>query len=822
MSNESDPGVLLLKLNALIADKNNYNIDKNILECFPSSVTQYGNARKIYDSLGYKMGWYKSATTQVGFQLKNTTGLTENEPVLIDLFTQLTDDTKEVSYVTLQGALLSLKQSNNVVKVDVIEGTVQNYEVNGSTEITLSNLDDNLRLYFNESRIAENGIYIKSNIDADWFSWKKVDNIITYPLESKVFEFGVLPNSDTCYIQFPTDINTLVSSFEIKFIISNGVNGNIKSNILNQFVNNISYGEGNSAIVVNDKIKITQQYGTTNGADIETLDQAYSNYKKTIGTFNTLVTAKDYESAIYNLKDDDKYLISNVIVSDRSNDINTSVRVAEWTLKNQSNVLYTLKTDSNSSSPRFGVSDICLYLLKSSSNLNNANDYNATFSMNLGENISSIRNSIIEQLEDIKSLQHNYIYPEDLSDELVLKHIYGIFLNLYKLDGQFITYQKVTREEKIEIESNVKIALYKNYNARNLNFGNDIDYYDLIDVIKGADARIKDVILNIPEISTYSNHTKADTSGTYEIRPLSYDEKIDLIAKMILSGNVQLFNFDSFDYDFGQRNVKKLDGINAGVTDSSIKSISTNFNFNLEPSSVDVVEGAVLLQENQSVQFCTPNYVTVRTFSSWVKYTYNGTSPIPKDTMYKLGVGEYITITYTDAAGVQQPDKIENSYIQSNVDLKPNEPTMLLAGQQIDEKALNKQELIVGTKYYFITKSKSLTIGPNSSYMLQEGEYFIYTNQVNDEFVLLGSGTLIENNSVSETFEKVIDDSDESMLDDVSSISWIQLNVPLTLVEMQVTTLSAGVQLKSDKEISTNSYGVTLPTNAGDSATIRA
>ena len=29
LSNESDPGVILLKLNALIADKNNYNIDKN-------------------------------------------------------------------------------------------------------------------------------------------------------------------------------------------------------------------------------------------------------------------------------------------------------------------------------------------------------------------------------------------------------------------------------------------------------------------------------------------------------------------------------------------------------------------------------------------------------------------------------------------------------------------------------------------------------------------------------------------------------------------------------------------------------------------------
>ena len=34
ISNETDPGVILLKLDALIADKNNYNIDKNILEAF--------------------------------------------------------------------------------------------------------------------------------------------------------------------------------------------------------------------------------------------------------------------------------------------------------------------------------------------------------------------------------------------------------------------------------------------------------------------------------------------------------------------------------------------------------------------------------------------------------------------------------------------------------------------------------------------------------------------------------------------------------------------------------------------------------------------
>ena len=45
ISNESDPGNILLKLDAIIGDKNNYNIDKNILENFPETLTQDISAR---------------------------------------------------------------------------------------------------------------------------------------------------------------------------------------------------------------------------------------------------------------------------------------------------------------------------------------------------------------------------------------------------------------------------------------------------------------------------------------------------------------------------------------------------------------------------------------------------------------------------------------------------------------------------------------------------------------------------------------------------------------------------------------------------------
>ena len=68
ISNESDPGVVLLKANAVLADKNNYNIDKNVLECFPLSVTQRQNAYQLFDQLGYSMKQYVAAGSKRGIE----------------------------------------------------------------------------------------------------------------------------------------------------------------------------------------------------------------------------------------------------------------------------------------------------------------------------------------------------------------------------------------------------------------------------------------------------------------------------------------------------------------------------------------------------------------------------------------------------------------------------------------------------------------------------------------------------------------------------------------------------------------------------------
>ena len=67
-ANESDPGIVLVKLMAFLGDKLNYNIDKNILEAFITSATQESSVRKITEMLGYNMHYYRSATSKLSFK----------------------------------------------------------------------------------------------------------------------------------------------------------------------------------------------------------------------------------------------------------------------------------------------------------------------------------------------------------------------------------------------------------------------------------------------------------------------------------------------------------------------------------------------------------------------------------------------------------------------------------------------------------------------------------------------------------------------------------------------------------------------------------
>lgn len=166
-SNESDPGVVLLKLLAFIADKNNYNIDKNILEAFMPSATQEESMRKLCEMMGYNMKYYQSAVADVSFMWigDHLSDSSDGNSIHIDKWTELTDDSGEIVYTLTEDVQLNYK--GEIETKPAIEGKLCDVMINDDNLVKLFNLDDNHRFYLPESKIAENGIWIANTAEEE-------------------------------------------------------------------------------------------------------------------------------------------------------------------------------------------------------------------------------------------------------------------------------------------------------------------------------------------------------------------------------------------------------------------------------------------------------------------------------------------------------------------------------------------------------------------------------------------------------------------------------------------------------------------------------
>lgn len=333
ISDESDPGVVLVKLSALLADKCNYNIDKNILETFPLSVTQNGNARQLYDQLGYYMNWYESA--YVPIQL-NWVGETTDGVIsyTIPKFTAITDSESSHVYSLIgtegeDGIIVSstiLPTDGNVVTVIAMEGTPVQYQFENENVITSQMVDPiSRRLYFPHSYISQNGVFIKNAGQENYASWARVNNLYENSARELRYVFGYDSSTDACFLEFPDNYSELFGNgIEITYLVVPQETSNIPAQSLNQFLAPISVADDGGVVLDSGNVKITNFTEAAGHKDIEDIDEAYTNYKRTVGTFKTLITLRDYLNYIRSQELD---ICSNAFVCDRTNDIQSTYRI---------------------------------------------------------------------------------------------------------------------------------------------------------------------------------------------------------------------------------------------------------------------------------------------------------------------------------------------------------------------------------------------------------------------------------------------------------------------------------------------------------------
>jgi hypothetical protein len=743
-SNESDPGVVLLKLLAFIADKNNYNIDKNILESFMPSATQESSMRKLSEMNGYEMEYYKSAMVDVTFMYKGRMSDGSGNTMTISLpayDTVITGVEGISTYVLLDK--VDLTERGVSVTKKAIEGTLQYLRGTDGSYIQLNNLDDNNRLYFPERFVASNGIFI-TNIGELNNLWDRVDNLNTEVPSTKCFKFGFDSSRNLPYIEFPKDIASLIGEgLDIRYIITQGVDGNVKANFLTKLYNTTDLSlfahvssEDAEAILKPEltNLVINNNSASIGGANPESINEAYNNFKRVVGTFNTLVTCKDYANFIYRLEEN--YRVSNVQVADRRTDINYGNNILTF---NEFGKYVTSNEDKTKITPF----DLLVYPLNSTNDNYDETSYYNSFKPN-----NSPKKSLEDSIENVKTISHDI--KNLISDDIFL------FKNYYLLNVRITTTTKVSSSEATSIVNNVKQALYKHFNAREIDYGYEIPYDTIYSVIESADPRIKNISLDEPEIQT--KVMKADSTGT----EINYTDIIDnesehekLLAKNILAGRISLFDYyEDFKFDF-----YKTQRTGTSPVIDELEKISTEVSID----KTDLQSGYVL-KENEVIQLIGSNLTTKVTYPSYINFRYSG-SPVASGTEYKLNTGESLKINYTDTNDYEQ--NIEygpGTIIRTNFELKDTGTnsdratiTKEFNGVNIEMNTLTVNETIEIRDYVTSTLNKTLKCywlldeqknpdnclfrNGQSEIILSEGESFLYTDDAMTELVVIGSGT---------------------------------------------------------------------------------
>lgn len=625
------------------------------------SASQLESMQKLCEMMGYNIKYYNSAITDVTVYYN---GKEEWKQSLyeIPMFTTFTNSDKSINYFSIESKYLS--QNTSGVPIRCMEGQIEQCESDNDNIISIYQLDDQNRYYFNETQIAENGIFVYNVNDGNKSErWTQVSNLNAQKAKSKIYKFGFNSKLAKPYIEFPEDIDSIIEDgLEIYYTRTSGVNGNVTSREISTFMTlPTSLSENLDSALEN--YTVVNPSSATNGNNVETIRQAYVNYKKTIGTFDTLVTCRDYMNKIYQLTDENGFnLVSNSVVSDINTDINNSITLCTF---NDYGICYKQTTVPNATMDNFTLT---LYPFKHISNLNTKAEYLSSFQLD-----RSILSDIQNKIKNIKTLTHKIKLPEvektiNQNNDNDIKADIVAIKNYLQLKALITTTSKVNQAEQKVIINNIKVAIYEAFNLHNIDFGEEIPYDTILEVMTGADKRIKNVNLFEPAMITkflLADNTEyvlgnafSTTQSVTLFNNLSDVEQTarkiynKLALRNILAGKVPLFNYDTeFKSAFTETrfnpNEDPVFPSKTSQTPFSLVKLDTETEYKIKTG--DKLTPAKLTN-GQVIQFRSKNLRTLLTYPAYVNYfiqlKHAGSSTEQAQPAKFISLRQYLTDNY--------------------------------------------------------------------------------------------------------------------------------------------------------------------------------
>lgn len=337
---DADPGVVLGKYLASIADMLGVNLDWLANEVFAPSVTQRKDAEKLFSLIGYELGWYTAARTEVIFTnakeedtITFNFGFNGSNFATLNAYTDITGQSRVITYnilpntnaygvqdtrskrdITAGDADIfketdecTLEPGASVTRV-AIEGELR--YINVKVENVKSN---NYIISLPSQHIDTTAVWIKakSSLSADagylGTQWRQVSSASEFNTPEP--RFAVTYDSySNAQIQVSNYLDVL-ENYDDNYLIvywfeCSGAIGSVGKDVLQNYLqaqsdSNQSAPESGDYTISNLSNTTEQPHtNTVTGKSPETAKEAYANSRNYINTWDSFITVPDFNRFI--------------------------------------------------------------------------------------------------------------------------------------------------------------------------------------------------------------------------------------------------------------------------------------------------------------------------------------------------------------------------------------------------------------------------------------------------------------------------------------------------------------------------------------------
>lgn len=326
----ADPGVVLGKYLASIADMLGVNLDWVVNEIYAPSVSQRKDAEKLFGLIGYELGWYTAARTEVTFTNDSSTDMTIDfgfngtNFCTLNAYTDITNQARVITYNVLpltnkygtqetrsRRSVISeninvfadtdrvhLKPGESVTRV-AIEGEIRN------TTVSVAQVKkNNYIIKLPSQHIDTTAIWIKAktssgdDTNTQWIQCSSAAEFIQ-PEPRFVVTYDSYSNAQIQVSNYLNQLEDYDNNYlTIYWIDCSGVIGCVGEDVLSNFLpaksQSVSSESGDLKISnLSNTVELPHTH-TVTGRSPETAKEAYSNSRNYINTFDSLVTLPDF------------------------------------------------------------------------------------------------------------------------------------------------------------------------------------------------------------------------------------------------------------------------------------------------------------------------------------------------------------------------------------------------------------------------------------------------------------------------------------------------------------------------------------------------